>query len=397
MIVTLGLLAGVFALGFAGMLLMSGAAAILIAWRFRSIVLPLLFLCGVALPIAPISIHNTRAEGQFILLTTHGGFNFYMGNHREATGYPLRVKHFRLTARAMLEDAHAYAEQQTGYLLSKAESSGWWSDQARLFWRECRFNTLLLSGKKIFLFWNFRDVDDMRMLEQLRITDPVFHHWTGTPFALFGIMGLIGFFYARGAPAPRLMLLTGMAGLVLFFITARYRLTLVPLMAIRVPPVSRDLETMYVSWPYHIFWFFSPLSFPCVCLFICAISDRWITITWRFNLCGSDRIREPWKSPTAESPSHRNMRNFILPAAMFYLNKIGSLKPPSYTLKPSPETRMNQRRFLIWLSASPVPVICAELEMPCWKCNAITCRLMIGHKRCFKDLNAACEGMKGVP
>jgi tetratricopeptide (TPR) repeat protein len=227
-----GLFAGIMALGFAGLLPIAAAVAVFFALRFRSLMIPAIFLAAFALPIAPVALHNTRAEGQFVLLTTHGGFNLYMGNHPEATGYPLRVKNFRMTARLMLEDAHAFAEQQTGETLSKAASSGWWSEQAKTFWRERPLTTVLLTAKKLMLFWNFRDVDDLRLLEQLRITDPSPHRWTGTPFVLFGLLGLIGLIYARGATAPRLVLVVGMIGLVMFFITARYRLTFIPLMAL---------------------------------------------------------------------------------------------------------------------------------------------------------------------
>jgi len=228
----LGLFAGIMTLGFAGLLPIAVAVAVLFAIRYRSLITPLVFLIAFALPITPVARFNSQAEGQLVLLTTHGGFNLYMGNHREATGYPLKVKNFRMTARLMLEDAHSFAEQQTGRDLSKAASSTWWSQQARTYWIERPFGALMLTIKKAALFWNYRDVDDLRILEQLRITDPAVHGWSGTPFAIFGVIGLIGLLYARGATVPRLIFLIGATGLILFFITARYRLTFIPLMAI---------------------------------------------------------------------------------------------------------------------------------------------------------------------
>jgi Tetratricopeptide repeat/Dolichyl-phosphate-mannose-protein mannosyltransferase len=227
----LGILAGVVALGFAGMLLMAAAVALVLTITSRSIPFMFLFIAGMILPILPVAMHNTKSEGQFVLLTTHGGLNLYMGNHREATGYPLRIKNFRMSAQTMLEDARRFAEQETGRTLSKAESSAWWRDQARAFWRERPAHTFLLTTKKLILFWNFRDVDDMRILEQLRITDPPFRQLVGTPYAVFSMLGVIGLVFTRRAPVIRIALLAGMIGLVLFFITARYRLTFVPVMA----------------------------------------------------------------------------------------------------------------------------------------------------------------------
>ncbi|HMO03872.1 MAG TPA: tetratricopeptide repeat protein [Kiritimatiellia bacterium] len=227
-----GLFGGVFALGFAGLLPMAAAAAAALAWRHRSILPALALLAGFALPLTPVAVHNTRAEGRLTLLSTHGGLNLYMGNHRDATGYPLRIRDFRMTARDLLADAHRHAEQQAGRTLTRAESSAWWSGQARTFWREEPALGVYLTARKLLLFWNHREMDDLRLLEQIRLTDPAFRAWHGTPFAVFAWAGLIGLLYARNAAAPRLLVLTGLIGLVLFFITARYRLTFVPLLSV---------------------------------------------------------------------------------------------------------------------------------------------------------------------
>jgi len=233
---SVGILAGITALGFAGALpfFAAGLAWILIfspermPVRWRGVALCLI---GCALPLAPVALHNSRAEGRFVLLTTHGGFNFYMGNHERATGYPLRVRDFRMTARAMLEDAHRAVEQEEGRELTRAESSAWWAGQGRSFWKEHPRQALRLTLKKLALFWNFRDVDDLRVLEQLRLTDGLFASRLWPGFAWFSVLGLIGLLFARNAGVSKVILLTGMFSLALFFITARYRLTLIPLMA----------------------------------------------------------------------------------------------------------------------------------------------------------------------
>ena len=228
----LGFYAGVTTLGFAGMLMMASVAALILAIKLRMWSVVLAFAFGMAIPIAPVAIHNSRAEGQVVLLTTHGGLNFYMGNHELATGYPLRIRDFRMSAKHLLEDAHRYAEDRSGRTLSRAESSAWWSGEARQFWREHPLFGIVLSAKKVALFWNQIDVDDLRVLEQLKITESAFRNWIGVPFAVFGILGLTGLLLAQKSGVHKIMLLAGMIGLVMFFITARYRLTFVPLMAV---------------------------------------------------------------------------------------------------------------------------------------------------------------------
>ncbi len=268
-----GLFAGVTALGFAGALMI---AAVFAVWRVvegvRSESVPwkgaALFVMAFALPLVPVAVHNTKAEGAFVLLTTHGGFNFYMGNHERATGYPVRVRDFRMTARAMLEDAHRAAEQEVGRSLSRAESAAWWTEQGRAFWREHPGQALSLTVKKAALFWNHRDVDDLRQLEQLRLIDRVFVSAVWPGFAFFGLLGWIGLCYARRATVPRLVLVAGMISVVLFFITARYRLTFVPLMgalgAAGLPVLwslmrARSLRLLWllpgmalIAWPFEV-------------------------------------------------------------------------------------------------------------------------------------------------
>ncbi|HMO49656.1 MAG TPA: glycosyltransferase family 39 protein [Kiritimatiellia bacterium] len=230
---SLGLAGGIIALGFAGMLLIATAVGACLAAQgaLRRPAHLALYALGLSLPLLPVAWHNSRAEGQFVLLTTHGGLNFYMGNHEQATGYPLRIRNFRMTARDMLEDAHRHAETESGRMMTRAESSTWWRDQARAFWREQPGAALALTAKKALLFWNAREMDDLRMLEQVRLTEPAFRFLPGVPFAVFGLLGWWGLIRARPAGIPKVALLAGMIGVIMFFITARYRLTFVPLLA----------------------------------------------------------------------------------------------------------------------------------------------------------------------
>ncbi|MCO6401505.1 MAG: tetratricopeptide repeat protein [Verrucomicrobia bacterium] len=233
--VGLGLLAGLAALGWAAWLLI--VAALLFYWlAIRPAAGPsprnaALFALAFALPLAPIAIHNSRAEGSFVLLTTHGGLNFYMGNHERATGFPLRIREFRMTARAMLEDAHHAAEKDVGHALTRAESSAWWSRQARAFWRAHPAQAVSLTARKLLYVWNGRDVDDLRMVEQAQLLMP-HYAWpaAGRWFTAIAFFGLLGFFLAPRAAPLRIAILAGAFSIALYFITARYRLALAPLL-----------------------------------------------------------------------------------------------------------------------------------------------------------------------
>ncbi len=231
----IGLLAGLTGLGYPAVWPAVILLAVLAAMNRPGLPLTRMhlpfFLAAALLPALPVVIHNTRAEGQLTFLTTHGGINVYMGNHERATGYPLRIRDFRLTATDLLTDAHRAAETELGHPLTRAQSSAWWSAEARRFIREHPGAALRLTARKFRLFWSRTEVDDLRMVEQVQLMN---HQLTGPwwiPFGLFSATGLLGLLMTRGATPVRLLFWTGLAGVVSLFITTRYRLPLTPLLA----------------------------------------------------------------------------------------------------------------------------------------------------------------------
>jgi len=232
----LGLLAGVTALGFAGMLLIFLAwmvYRVIVQIQTKQICLPPFAFCllGFAIPILPVTLHNWRVERQFVLVTAHGGFNFYMGNHEEATGYPVQIEGFRGDAGSLLADARAAAERIEGRKLSAAEFSAHWSRRAWSFILAHPLAELKLLGLKFMKFWNRSEYDDMRLAPMLRLGNVAFESplWPG--FAWIGWLGLAGLFLARGCGSLKVITATGIIGVLCFFVTARYRLTFAPLLA----------------------------------------------------------------------------------------------------------------------------------------------------------------------
>lgn len=235
----LGLLGGVAALGFAGMFLVGGACA---AWLIAREISRAgarragraagWWLVGFVLPIAPVTLHNLRAEGHFVLVTAHGGFNFFMGNHAEATGYPVRIGGFRGEAGSLLADARAEAERIAGRPLAAAEVSAYWSARARAWWRAHPADALRLLGTKVLKLANHAEYDDLRLLPMLRLGGVAFASPLWPSFGWLAWLGLAGVLAARAPGALRATCLAGGAGVLLFFVTSRYRLTLAPLLAV---------------------------------------------------------------------------------------------------------------------------------------------------------------------
>lgn len=232
-----GLLSGVACLSFAGMLLMTLVVAVWFAMAFirqRLAALPnvLVFVLCAALPVIPISVHNFHAEGKFVLITAHGGFNFYLGNHDGATGYPMMLPGFRGDRGNLLADARDEAERLEGRKLSASEFARHWNDRAKKFIRENPGKEVRLLGSKFLKFWNNSEYDDLRMLPMLRLTGVAFTTPGWPVFGFISALGFAGLLTARRCGLVRLMTLVAMFSIVSFFITSRYRLTVVPLLCV---------------------------------------------------------------------------------------------------------------------------------------------------------------------
>ncbi len=232
-----GLLAGVAALGFAGMLLIVIGCVVYWIWiriqnsEFR-IQNFLVFLSGVIMPIVPVTFHNWQTEHRFVLVTAHGGFNFYMGNHANATGYPVQISEFRGESGSLLFDARVEAEKAKGRKLTSAEVSAYWSQKAWNFICENPLQELKLLGSKFLKFWNRSEYDDLRLLPMFRLTNTAFTSpfWPG--FVWIGWLGFVGLILSRRCDFLKVITISGIVGVLCFFVTARYRLTFAPLLSV---------------------------------------------------------------------------------------------------------------------------------------------------------------------
>jgi len=93
------------------------------------------FVAGIALVIAPWSIHNYRCTGEVILVTTNGGINLYIGNNPFSTGG------YRLPPEG----------SRPPYELHESAK---WRREALRYMREHPGVTLRRTATKALLFWN---------------------------------------------------------------------------------------------------------------------------------------------------------------------------------------------------------------------------------------------------
>jgi hypothetical protein len=82
-------------------------------------------LGGLALALAPATLRNRAVSGEWILVSSHGGLNFFIGNHAEADGLYRPVPGITPRISGQAEDARRVAQAAAGRSLSTAEVSAY--------------------------------------------------------------------------------------------------------------------------------------------------------------------------------------------------------------------------------------------------------------------------------
>ena len=194
-----------------------------------------MFLLGLSLVLFPVALRNKIVGGDFALTTAQFGPNFYMGNHHNASGMYEPLRGGRGSWKYEQQDAVALAEKAAGRNLSPNEVSRYWTKKtlAEIFSNPADW--LYLMGKKWLLFWNFIENSDTE-------SQYAYESWSAVLTALgsflhFGVIASLAIFgIAVTAKNYRqlwllyLFVLFYSSSVTLFFIFARYRLPLVPLL-----------------------------------------------------------------------------------------------------------------------------------------------------------------------
>ncbi len=191
------------------------------------------FAAGAALAMAPVGLRNYAVGGEFVLTSSQSGPAFYIGNNKDATGefLPMIKGHQDLDS----QDAARLAEEAVGKTLSPKEVSSYWLARA---WEDIRARPgrwLGLLARKWLLVWNayeLPDTEDLYFYQDwsglLRGLNRVFHFGVLCPLAA---AGFVLTWRRRRELAPLYLLLLGTAASVaLFFVYARYRFPLVPVL-----------------------------------------------------------------------------------------------------------------------------------------------------------------------
>jgi hypothetical protein len=196
------------------------------------------FVFGAALAIAPVTLRNLVVSHEFVLISSHGGLNFFIGNNAEADGTYRAVPGITPSIEGQAADTKRVAEAEAGRPLSVREVSEHFAAKA---WRWIASNPgaaarlsarkvwYVLSGDEIPLNFSFPWYREKSLALKLLAVGP------GLLVPLGGA-GLVLLFLGAGRLPPRraapwvVFTPVYVLAVAAFFVATRYRLPLfVPL------------------------------------------------------------------------------------------------------------------------------------------------------------------------
>jgi len=210
------------------------AALIICKKRLRQVLITGgMFVLGLIIPISPVTIHNLH-QGGFVPIATQGGVNFYIGNNAQADGagavFPGLSNIWRY------EDAIVKAEIEKGKALSANEVSNFYYIKGLNFIVSRPGAWMKLMERKFLHLINNVEVSNNKNIYFAAQDSILLTILMNNGFWLYGSLGIVGMglFYRRKVEYRIItwFIILYAASFLLFFITARFRLTVVPFLIV---------------------------------------------------------------------------------------------------------------------------------------------------------------------
>ncbi len=200
------------------------------------------FIAVALVPAVIVTAFNAREEGAFVFIAGQGGVNLYAGNNAEATGRTVVVpemRHRQTGWSNFVRLSHDVAEEITGRELDSSEVSNVWIGRAWDWITSNPGDAAILTLKKIYFVMNAHEIANNR--------DPYFNTsfplnilvwkvpWFAFPWGIIFPLALVGMIlgWRHGGSSGTTRLVAGWLIvyallLIPFFITARFRMGMVP-------------------------------------------------------------------------------------------------------------------------------------------------------------------------
>lgn len=203
------------------------------AWR-AALGHGLALTAGTLLPILPVTIRNVVVGGDFALIATSGGVNFYIGNNPGSDGMSAVIPG---DPPAWWPCYHAQierAERAEGRTLRGSEVSRWYARQAWHWIAENPGAALALTLRKLGYFWSHWEVSNNQDIQFVFTKYATITRWLPVRFWLAAPLGILGLCLclrrARELFPLWSFVLVYMVSVVVFFVSARYRIPVAPVL-----------------------------------------------------------------------------------------------------------------------------------------------------------------------
>jgi Flp pilus assembly protein TadD/4-amino-4-deoxy-L-arabinose transferase-like glycosyltransferase len=301
-------------------MLIAGIGIAAVALVLRRVRPGLLLTAGLLIGMAPVAGRNVVVAGEWSLVSSHGGLNFYIGNSDTATGFYHQIPGISPDITGQARDAKRMAEQALGRALTDAQTSDYFRDLALTWIRTHPADAVALFAKKLGYVFHAQHV-------ALPYSYPFYAYDAGTALRLYAVgpwllipLGMIGLvvLIRRATPPDMTNALIWLSfvplyavSVALFFVAERYRLPLLVPLCVG-SGIALDALASAVT-ARHWRTLLAPVAIFVVCLGLVNIktnlSDgRWdegIRLSQRLVILGRDAEADMWVrrlAPTAPRP-----------------------------------------------------------------------------------------------
>jgi len=192
------------------------------------------FITGLFIVVGLVVLRNYLVEKDFVLIQGNTGINFYLGNNPQSQG-EFDALFFTPNQDSIFKESRIIARIESGRQIKTSEVSGFWMKRSLDFIRTDTSSYLkLILRKTVFLLSPREFIHDHEfsmIKDKIRIFKALFLDLKFIlPFALLGIILGLGEF--RKNALLYLVIITLSLSIILFFVTTRYRIAIVPFLII---------------------------------------------------------------------------------------------------------------------------------------------------------------------
>ncbi len=191
------------------------------------------FLFITVMVIAPVTLVNYIRSDQFILVSYQGGVNFFIGNNPDADGLSASLP--PVGRDWSLDDAAYFAFKDTGHRILHAEQSRHWYLKGIKYIYSDPSGFIRLFAKKFYFLFSGHEISNNLPLKEA-VFDNGFLKWLPVRLSLLLSLAVLPLFFYRKDTSRYLFLysIVLIYGLTVsfFFVTSRFRLPLIPVLAI---------------------------------------------------------------------------------------------------------------------------------------------------------------------